>query len=149
MNEKEPLDHEAQPSPQKQKHTLSVPSTTSNAESRDTVRFTAPSNSRSIRASSSAARRRSLPVSLINACADGLLPVGERKTSNRMADKCGEVVRLSVEKAIGIQSKPPSSQRTLNSTFWRFGKLEKSNDRPGASRPSKLGGSVSRAPEPA
>ena len=72
------------------------------------------------------------------------LAVDERESSRRMADKCGEAVRLSVENAIGIQIRPPFSHSTLNSTFCRFGKLEKSNDCPEALQPSMLGGDVSR-----
>jgi len=57
-----------------------------------------------------------------------------------MADKRRDVAGLIVERAIGIQSRPPP---TPNFTSWRFGNLGKLNDRLKASRPSMSGDRVS------
>ena len=48
-----------------------------------------------------------------------------------MTDKCGEVVRLMVERAMGIQGRPPSlkSSEKPKVTSWMFRNLEKSKDR--------------------
>ena len=106
--------------------TLSVPSTTVNVGSRDTVTFI--SNSRSIRATSSAAHRRSFSVASIASRADWM-PAGERVKLSWIADKRGEVAGLRLERAVGIQGSPPFTQPTPNSTSRRFGNLEKSKDR--------------------
>ena len=45
-----------------------------------------------------------------------------------MADKCGEVVSLRVDRAIGIQGRPPPVHLIPKCTSWRFGSLEKSKD---------------------
>ena len=90
--------------------TLSAHNAASNNESRDTVNFTTPPNSRSIRATSVATRRRSLLVSLIK----DLTPrstMGQAKWS-WMADKSGEVAGLRVESAMGIQGRPLPFQPT-------------------------------------
>ena len=57
--------------------------------------------------------------------------IGERAKSSRIADKHGEVEDLIVERAIGMQSRPPPDNPDLNPSFtsWRFGNPEKSNDR--------------------
>ena len=68
--------------------TLSVSNTASNIKSRDMEKFTAPSNSRSIREISSAVRRRSGPVSSINVSM-GLLRIGELVKVSRIVDKRG------------------------------------------------------------
>ena len=67
----------------------------------------------------------------------------------RIADKCEEAVGVRVERAVGIQSKPPPVQPTPNTSSWRFGNLERSKDRSKASRPSTSGGGVSERLEPA
>lgn len=113
-----------------------------NPGSRITVTFTPPSNSRSIRASSSAVHRRSLPVSAIAASTDWLEKDG-RKNLIWMVDKHGEVADLRVERAVGIQGKPPSTQPITKSTVWIFGNLEKSKDCSGAPKPSISGDNVS------
>ena len=60
-----------------------------------------------------------------------------------IVDKCGEVSGLRVDRAIGIQRRPPPIQQTPNSTSLRHGNLEKSKDRSGASPASAPGGGVS------
>jgi hypothetical protein len=129
--------YEASTTPQKQNLTLSVSNTTLYSGSRGTVTFTAPSNSRSIRATSSAANRRSLPTSsTVGVVVDEVMKLSWR------ADKRGEVVYLRVESATGIQSRPPAVQSAPRSASWRFGNPEKSKDRPKASQWPILGGSV-------
>ena len=116
--------------------------TASNTGSRNTVKFTAPSNSRSIRAISSATCRRLFPVISIALSTDRVAVDGREKSS-RIVDKRGEVAGLRVERAIGIQSRLPPVQPTLKSTSSRFWSLEKSKDRSKASHPPTLGDSVS------
>ena len=71
-----------------------------------------------------------------------LAVVGETEKI-RMADKCGEVEGLRVERAVGIQIRPPSIQPVAPKfTYWRFGNLEKSKDRSKALRPPTFGGGV-------
>ena len=60
-----------------------------------------------------------------------------------MADKCGEVADPRVERAVGIQNRPPPIQLTQNHISWRFGNSEKSKDRSKASQSSTSGGNVS------
>ena len=92
--------------PTKQNPTLSSPNTPSNRGSRSTVTFTAPWNSCSIRATSSAIRRRSLLARMIMASEwKRVLP-----KSSWITDRREEVVGLRVERAIetqGITSPPP------------------------------------------
>lgn len=130
-------DHEASSTLQKQNLTLSVLKTTLYPGSRSTVTFTAPSNSRSIRATSSAANRRSLPTSsTVWVVVDEVMKLSWR------ADKRGEVVYLRVESATEIQSRPPALRSAPRSTSWRFGNPEKSKDRPKAPQRPTSGGSV-------
>ena len=124
------------------KLTLSVSSTTLYSGSRNTFRFNAPPNSHSIRATSSATRRRPFPAALIMLWANPLTECGWTKLSWR-TDKRGEVVGRMVERAIGIQGRPPPIQRTPRSTSWRFGNLEKLKDRSKFSCSSTPGGSIS------
>lgn len=113
------------------------------AGSRCTVNSTAPSNSRSIRTSSSAIRRRSFLMSLIIVSA-GLPVVGRWVKLSRIASKRGaDAVGLRVERASGIQNRPPPIQLTPKCTSRRFGSLEKSKDRSKASSPPVSGSSVS------
>ena len=101
--------------------------------------LTAPLNSRSIRLTSSVARRRLFPVRLITVSTDRLAVYGQAKSSC-IADRYGEVAGLRVERAAGIQSRsPPPLQLTPKCTSWRLGKWEKSKDRSKASRPSISG----------
>lgn len=62
-----------------------------------------------------------------------------------MVDKRGDVVGLSVERAMGIQDRPPSAEPTLKPKFAsrRFGSLEKSKDRSNVSLASASGEGVS------
>ena len=122
------------------KLTLSVSNAISNTTPRSTVNFTAPSNSRSIRATSPAIRRRFSPETLIKVSA-GRVPTGAQERSSRMVDKCGDVAGLNVERAIGIQGRPPYVEPALKPklTSRRFGSLEKSKDRANVSLPSTLG----------
>ena len=71
------------------------------------MKFTAPSNSRSIRVISSAIRRRSSPMSLITVSTQ---LVDAQKISLIMDKRRGEVAGLRVERAMGIQGRlePPS-----------------------------------------
>ena len=123
---------------------MSASNATQNHGSRRTARFTAPLNSCSIRETSSATRWRSSPAPSIKASTDRLWVVGQAKSS-LMVDKFGEVAIFMVERATGIQSRPPPVQPTANSTSRRFGNLEKLKDRSKASRPttSEGGNSVS------
>jgi len=120
--------------------TLSVSNTTPTFQSGTTVKFTAPSNSRSIRATSSAVRRKSLPVSSIMVSM-GRSTTDEPANSSRIADKRGDVAGLRVERALGIQGRPPLFQPSLKPKFtsWRFGNLEKSKDCSKVSQPSTSG----------
>ena len=83
-----------------------------------------------------------LPVSSIGGSKSCLLAGGSVKPS-RMASKRGEVAGLRVERAVGIERRPPPLQRTPKRTSWRFGSLEKSKDRSKVSRPSMSEGSIS------
>jgi len=132
------------PTPHKRNPTLRISNTISNPTSRRTSKFTAPPSSRSIRATSLSTRRRSLLMSWIKV-STGLWAMGERAKSSRIAVKCGEVVGLSVERAKGIQNRPPRVKPDLNPSFTsrRFGNFEKSKDRSKASISPGLEGSVS------
>lgn len=120
-------DHEVSFTPQKRNLTLSLSRIGLNCGSGSVVIFTVPPNSSLIRATSSSTRRRSFPMTLIESPRDEMLEGLPTKLS-RMADKCGEVAGLTVERAMGIQRRPPPSQPTPNFTSWRFGNLEKSKD---------------------
>ena len=114
------------PLQQKRNRTLRV-SNSSNPESRITVKLTAPLNSRSIRANSSVTHWRSSPMFFTKVFV-GRLMLRTRVKRSLIADKCGEVVRLSVESAAGTQSRRPPIQQTAMYTSWMFGELEKSKD---------------------
>jgi len=79
------------------------------------VKFTAPQNSRSIRATSFATRRRSLPMTLTKFSTDRLVPViyGAERLS-WIADKRRDVVDLRVEshRDPGQTSFPPADLQT-------------------------------------
>jgi len=118
--------------------TLTASNATLNHGSRNTSKLIASPNSRLIRVTSSATRRRSSPISPINVSGDRGPEGGPTKLS-LTADKCGEVAGLSVERAIGIQCRLPWVQPTPKFTSWRFGSLEKLKDRSSlASRPSMV-----------
>ena len=119
---------------QKRNLTLSVAKTALNTESRTTVKFTTPSNSRSIRATSYSTRRRS-SVAPSSKLKTDRLTRGEGAKSSRMVDRRREVAGLTVERAMGIQTRPPPVRpaRKPSFTSWRFGSLEKSKDRSKAS----------------
>lgn len=57
-----------------------------------------------------------------------------------MADKCAEVAGLNVERAIGIQMRPPLAKPDLNPSFTsrRLGNFEKSKDRSKSLPPAGL-----------
>ena len=95
--------------------TLSASNTTRNDESQCTAKSTAPSNSPSILAISSATHRRSSLVSVIKASTDRVAIIGREKLS-WITDNRGEVAGLIVERALGIQARLPSIQPTANAT---------------------------------
>ena len=128
--------------PQKRNLTLSVSNIVLNFGSRDTVRSTPPSNSRSIWENSSAARRRSLLISSIKVSTERVAVDMTTKWTWR-TDRREEMARLRVERAAGSQNKSPPFQPTPRPTSWRFGNSEKSKDRPKVSRRSMTGCSVS------
>ena len=128
--------------PQKWNLTLSVYRPNLNHGSRRVVIFTAPSNSRLIRETSSSTRRRSFAMTPVVFTRGGISKELATKLS-LMAYKRGEVAGLSVERAIEIQGSPPPTQPIPKSTSWRFGNLEKSKDRWKASRASTSGDNVS------
>ena len=120
--------HEVSSTPWKRILTSSASNAALNAGSLETVRFTAPSNSHSIRTASFAIHRRSSSVSPIKSSVDRTV-ARERMRSIRMEDKHGEVACLIVERAMGIQRRPPCVQAGLRVTTRSFGSLEKSRDR--------------------
>jgi len=111
--------------PQKRNPTLSVSNTAANPGLRSTVKFTAPPNSRSILANSSATHRSPLPASLSNLSMDWSVEECEMKLS-WIADMRGGAVGLRVERAVGIQRISPPIQSTPKFTSRRVGNLEKS-----------------------
>jgi len=117
--------------------TLSISNTALNLGSRTTVKDTVPSYSRSILVNSPAIHRSSLPRSVTKVSVDGLTTECKAKLSP-IVDKRGEVASLSVERAVGIQSKPPLAHRTSKSTSWMLGNFEKSKDRSEVSMPSTI-----------
>ena len=128
--------------------TSSVSNTAWNSESPRTDKFTAPSNSRSIRATSSATHRRSFPVPWINCWVDEKT-VGMRTKLSWIVDTCGEAVGFRVERAEGIQSRPPLIQPIPKSTSWRFGNSEKLKDRPKPSwSPTWVAPEITITPKP-
>lgn len=128
--------------------TLSAFNTALNPESQSTVTFTAPWNSRLIRAISSMIRRRSSPMYSTAGSTDRLAE-GERKKLSRRTDKHREEAGLRVERAAGIQGRPPSAQPTTKFTSWIFGNLEKSKDCSGAPRSPMSEDGVSDTLKPA
>lgn len=121
------------------KRDLTLSLSTSSPGDQTMVKSTIPSNSRSIRATSSATQTGSLPASSIK------LPVDEWKKLSLTADKCGEVAGLRVESAAGIQRSLLPFPSAPISTSCRFGNLERSNDRTNGSLLATSGGSVSES----
>lgn len=115
--------------------TLSISNTALNPGSRTKVKDTAPSNSHLILANSPAIHRISLPRSVAKVSVE-LLAVECKAKLSRIVDKRGDVASLSVERAVGTQSRPPLFQRTSKSTSWMLGSFEKSKERSEASTPS-------------